>query len=69
MRDNKSAFPMYEMGEPGMTLRDWFAGQVLAGETANPDSGLWDESHKYETMIKRAQLYYRIADAMLEARK
>ena len=45
--------------EPGMTLRDYFAGQAIAGLLADPNV--------------RAEgidvLAYRIADAMLEARK
>lgn len=63
MRDNKSAFPMYEMGEPGMTLRDWFAGQALAEY-----AGLVD--FKVAGTAKFvAQACYHMADAMLEARK
>ena len=50
----------------GISLRDWFAGQALAGMTANCDStGIngWDglENHA-------ANYAYRLADAMLEAR-
>ena len=47
---------------PGMTLRDWFAGQALAGFMANT---------KRPTTISSddAAWAYLIADAMLEARK
>jgi hypothetical protein len=44
----------------GMTLRDWFAGQVLSGNLGNPFASPAD------TISKRA---YEIADAMIEARK
>ena len=50
----------------GMSLRDWFAGQALAGLIAgyyaNPDSGgLGSEEF--------ARLVYRQADAMLSAQE
>ena len=44
----------------GMTLRDWFAGQAMAGMLANSDRDGYPED--------RAQLAYEYADAMLEAR-
>ncbi len=43
----------------GMTLRDWFAGQALAGALANPNRS--DE-------INACGLYM-VADAMIAARK
>jgi len=43
----------------GMTLRDYFAGQALAG-TGNVN---------YHTIKEMAETCYKIADAMLEARK
>ena len=45
-------------GSSGMSLRDWFAGQALAGLAAD---GL-----TYEGMAKDA---YELADAMLAARE
>ena len=62
-----SAFPhkgyfAREPDDPGMTLRDWFAGQVLAGICASPS---WDENSWFD----RAANAYHAADAMLEARK
>lgn len=45
--------------EDGMTLRDYFAGQVLAGRLA-------DSSTPFD--IFAARYAYRIADIMLEAR-
>lgn len=53
------AFPMPQGGRGGMTLRDYFAGQVLAGLGA----GL---SCQPEQISKFS---YIIADAMIEARK
>jgi len=44
----------------GMTLRDWFAGQVLAGMWANPN--VLGEAHE---LAKGA---YAAADAMLAER-
>lgn len=44
----------------GMTLRDWFAGQALAGLLANGGAAFWDRD---------AQNAYAAADAMLAARK
>ncbi len=42
--------------EPGMTLRDYFAGQALI---AMPDTISWDET------VEKA---YKVADAMLKER-
>lgn len=58
--------PAYGVAYNGMTLRDWLAGQALAGLMAgyyaNPNSGgLGSE--------EIARLVYRQANAMLEARK
>ena len=49
--------------EPGMSLRDWFAGQVLNGEAAN---GGWDGTKEMEKRI--AEWCYKQADAMIAAR-
>ena len=51
-------------GEPiaGMSLRDWFAGQALAGWLASFGPG---EAVKAESV---AEFSYEIADAMLAAR-
>lgn len=46
--------------EPGMSLRDWFAGQALAGYLSDPNVG-----GDPETMAARMYAY---ADAMLAAR-
>ena len=78
-KDGGPAFPlenprMMEDGElfkqfPGMTLRDWFAGQALAG------CGKWAPSEKpgiplpeCEKTRDRAAWAYKQADAMLAER-
>lgn len=48
----------------GMTLRDWFAGQALAGLTANMNRQEFVEMSTQHM----ASLAYRYADAMLRAR-
>jgi hypothetical protein len=45
--------------DPGMSLRDWFAGKALAGLLADPRTG---SPEQY------ARATYDIADAMLAAR-
>jgi hypothetical protein len=59
-----NAFPIaipagFEGYEDGMSLRDYFAGQVLAGRHAN-------SSTPFD--IYAARYAYHIADVMLEAR-
>ena len=67
--DGGQAFPMYEKRDAlrGMTLRDWFAGQALAGIMAyhNPTRG----DFHYNCDDKQiANTAYSYADAMLAAR-
>ena len=52
----------YPFPELGMSLRDWFAGQALAGWMASftPDCGVKAK--------QCAELAYELADAMLAAR-
>lgn len=54
-------------GFNGMSLRDWFAGQALAGELSaqNDSTGIWTE-RLFEKLAERS---YKIADAMLKARE
>lgn len=44
----------------GMTLRQWYAGQALAGMTANPEHNDTD----WETIV---ELSFHAADAMIAA--
>lgn len=70
---NPPAFPSVCLGdpghpasEPGMTLRDWFAGQALAGVMSICVS---DTPRDGEAMPQSfARKAYEIADAMLAAR-
>ncbi len=57
---NSDHMPEYR----GMSLRDWFAGQWLAGAAADPGFA-WDEISTL-AMVSKA---YEVADAMMEARK
>lgn len=68
--DNPQAFPCLDssgdglsMRDPGMTLRDWFAGQALAGMLAS-EAGIPPYSNSWA-----AERAYQMADAMLAARK
>jgi hypothetical protein len=59
--------PAHNLQNDGMSLRDYFAGQALAGgleQGVEDDMNLdwWHSTHK---IAKRA---YAIADAMMEAR-
>lgn len=68
IEDGGQAFPSFaQVGDvtkygDGMSLRDWFAGQALAGICGDGIPGL---HHKPETTAEMAYLY---ADAMLAAR-
>lgn len=54
----------------GMSLRDYFAAQALAGDFAAQDLQLGEITNDMsdDWMLKRAQTLYRMADAMLAAR-
>jgi uncharacterized protein YodC (DUF2158 family) len=66
--DGGPAFPIVCVGEysPGMTLRDWFAGQALKGAYASWMAECRDANTSPEGMANEC---YLIADAMLKARK
>lgn len=68
--DGGSAFPQpdthhangqVQYGSPGMTLRDYFAAKAMRNAVIT-------DTHD-ATLAASARLYYRMADAMLEARR
>lgn len=62
--DENHGHTMLERGEYGMSLRDYFAGQALAGYLAmfsGPESSL-------PSADVCAEMMYRLADAMVAAR-
>jgi|688.fasta_scaffold265185_5 hypothetical protein len=72
INDGGSAFPFGQISEltgqpingffePGMTLRDWFAGQALSGMMAN--------SYYHESGIVPIKDCYHFADAMIAERE
>ena len=70
---NPNAFPNGSTVHYGMTLRDWFAGQVLPAIVAatsagqhQPGDGFDDERTIQDRMASDA---YKLADAMLAHRK
>jgi hypothetical protein len=54
----------------GASLRDWFAGQALAGDwgSQSEDQGGFANDSTDELLQDRAALVYRMADAMLKER-
>lgn len=60
------AFPRpvteWNAGQPGMTLRDWFAGQALAGIMAG-----WPANERISE-ARAAEISYHAADAMIAER-
>ena len=66
--DGGSAFPIPDEGQgygsTGMSLRDWFAGQIAAGMAAH--SGTAGGSYGPGEIAGRS---YEVADALLKARE
>lgn len=61
---NPAAFPVKHSEDkfnPGMTLRDYFAGQVIVGIVSN--AVLWE---RIETLEQSADLAYTIANELLK---
>jgi hypothetical protein len=82
MNDGGPAFPVpnyvnvdgdtFESEPSGMSLRDWFAGQALAGMLAGPDMKnnlLLGNPDGRELEAWMAEQSYEYADAMLKARE
>ena len=79
INDGGPAFPTMEPQEHsdkpylhwGQSLRDKFAGDALAGDWAAQDgreTGVFANNMPNDGLVERAQLYYRMADAMIKAR-
>lgn len=66
--DGGPAFPGEDADKHyrGMSLRDYFAAQAMAGDIAKNSLNL-DSSGAF--IGKRTDFYYRIADEMLKSRK
>ncbi|MFQ6183618.1 hypothetical protein ACLMJV_16945 [Sinorhizobium meliloti] len=64
LEDGGAAFPVQSStwDYKGLTVRDWFAGQALAGLCANP---VFSENDNDELAV----IAYETADAMIAARK
>ncbi|WP_318559570.1 hypothetical protein [Providencia stuartii] len=71
-----AAFPasghpdMQFVAQEGMSLRDKFAMAAMQGDWSAQDGevGYYVDNIPDDGLIKRAELYYRMADAMLKAR-
>ena len=73
MVENPSAFPIvvpidFRAAEYGMTLRDWFAGQALAGMGTWMPQG-YTNLNADGAAQARAEWAYNQADALLAARQ
>ena len=73
MKKKDDGGPAYPAGEafraPGMSLRDWFAGQALAGYSTERPPNIGDTEVDVAVRRRFARSAYMMADAMLEARK
>ncbi|MDQ0510906.1 hypothetical protein [Ancylobacter amanitiformis] len=75
-KDGGPAFPVQNAnythaygGAPGMSLRDWFAGQVLSSVASYMiENAYKDETSREEGIINAVHLSYDIADAMVAER-
>ena len=70
------AFPLAEPGNcvsasEGMSLRDYFAATAMQGDWAAQGvaCGMFVPDSDDELFARSARMYYRMADAMLAARK
>ncbi|MBN6350371.1 hypothetical protein JZM10_02680 [Providencia rettgeri] len=70
-----AAFPVAYNSETqdakfGMTLRDYLAAKAMQGDLASQSVSLgsFDNDAPDESLVNRANFYYRMADAMLKAR-
>lgn len=62
-----AAFPQSMECYGGLTIRDWFAGQIVGHVIQATKSDTREEGETHEQMFARRA--YAIADALLSARK
>lgn len=58
--------------QPGMTLRDWFAGQALAGLMANSEEWkFWKVANQPESFVRQNVVVtcYQLAETMIEEKR
>ena len=67
MKYREPAFPISWMELQGMSLRDWFAGQALAGHEYYGWTPPSKDENEYAATL--ASQIYRVADAMLAERE
>ncbi len=69
INDGGPAFPVHDNSAYylGMSLRDWFAGKAMNAWYASFDAR--DMSTGDNDLIADAFIFYRVADAMLNARE
>ncbi|MDH7787690.1 hypothetical protein QBD01_003717 [Ochrobactrum sp. 19YEA23] len=70
-RDENGNLYGYPISSAGMTLRDYFAAQALAGDLSaqSMDIGYYDQDASDEVLLAQAIFFYRFADAMIAARE
>ncbi|MGJ7323781.1 hypothetical protein ABM057_10725 [Morganella morganii] len=59
------------LSQEGMTLRDYFAANAMQGDWARDQClcDVFDSVDFPDPFVKSAEVYYRMADAMLRARE
>ena len=71
--DGGPAFPTPpgQQFNDGMSLRNYIAIQAMQGDWAaqSESTGEWTSEVPEENLLKRARLYYRMADAMIKVSK
>ena len=67
--DSRTGETLRAEAAPGMSLRDYFAAFIASGDAACGDGWALASDVRDSAIKNRAQLYYRIADAMLAEKK
>ena len=76
IEDGGPAFPREDYqsdqapGQSGMSLRDWFAGQIFASIMGSAEGlGTIEKHHREQLLLEAAKMCYESADAMIAIRK